>query len=361
MDFIIPTSKLSILIACILAVFITFHIVVDIKEIIHSKKLHRNLMVIATKHSAKTISVVIQLSKSPDTIIPLINHLYGHKYPGLEVIIINNSTSKNSNKLLIKYRRDNKIKQLKIINFKKDWKIRDYLRRYGTGKLAMILTDEMRLSKDFFTNASIESISNNKAIAVLPRQHTSLNRTIVSALMANVNNFRQLFQLSKMRTSVMPLRPGLIYNRKLILSNRKTTVILLPISQQLYVSNISNVSSIKNYLQQSVLDTSRTLKSRYGSLMSFFLAFIIILCFALLNSSEILFLAVFIIALYTLTILLMQFYFKGYSLTERTCLVLISPFNILAKIVIFFCVFVRLIILSTIKFRLFLKLRLLPN
>jgi len=138
MDFIIPTSKLSILIACILAVFITFHIVVDIKEIIHSKKLHRNLMVIATKHSAKTISVVIQLSKSPDTIIPLINHLYGHKYPGLEVIIINNSTSKNSNKLLIKYRRDNKIKQLKIINYKKDWKIRDYLRRYGTGKLAMI-------------------------------------------------------------------------------------------------------------------------------------------------------------------------------------------------------------------------------
>ena len=344
-DFIIPTSTLLIFIACLLIAYIVFQIAIDVKEIIHSKKLHSKLMGIARTQSLQTFSVVIELSKSAETILPLLSHLYEHKYSGLEIIvIIKHTAGKNSSKILARYRRQNKLNSLKIIHHKKGWNIQDYLRRYGSGKLTMILNSNMRLSPVFFINASIESLNNNNAIVALPRQHMVLNETVASALHTNANNLRQYIQLTKKQISIFPFRPGLIYNRKLIVAGCKIPAVLsLPISQQLNISNTANINSIKSYSKQAIANTTKILKSKYGIVSLVFVSSLAFTSIMLFKPDELLILLGLIIALYVLTIIVMQIRLKGYSLFNHINLILIAPFSLLFMVVIYVCSFINLI------------------
>jgi|GEM_PF-961334 len=344
-DFIISTSTLSILIAFLLITYIIFQIAIDVKEIIHSKKLHSKLMDIAKIQSLQTISVVIELTKSAETILPLLSHLSEHKYSKLEIIvIIKHTAGKKSGKILARYRRHNKLNCLKIINHKKGWKIQDYIRRYGSGKLSVVLNIDMRLSPGFFTNASIESINNDNAIIALPRQHMALNETIASALQTNADNLRQFIKLTKIQTSIFPLRSGLIYNNKLIVNDFKmTSVLLLPISQQLYISNTTNKNSMKNYFNKSITNTTEILKSKYGIISLLIITCLAITSIVLFEPDEILILLDLIIALYVLTIIVMQIRLKGYSLIEHINLVLIAPFSLLFMVLVYVCSLINLI------------------
>lgn len=346
MEFIIPTSIVSILVGCLLAFFVILQVIIDAREARQSRRLHREMIAIAKKHNEKTISIVVELAQNAETIIPLLDHLYGFKYDKLEVIVvIEPNADKNIRLLLNRYRRTNHVKRLRIVQHSRELKLRDVLRRYSSGELVMILNSDERLSHEFFEIASTEALNKEGALVVLPRRHIRLENTVASALQAQISVMRQLIRrLFRFKMSIWPLRTGVVYNRQSIIADsEQTDTANLFVSQRLYVSDFATTRTITGYIRQSIKNAALILQSWRGIISSIVIVGIVVLFSILLDLDEQLILIACIIGIYTFTSMMMQMRTKGYSLIDNINLVLIAPFSLVYILVIYICGFVRML------------------
>lgn len=151
MNFIIPTSITSIVIACLLFLFAVIQIAIDAIDIRRSRRLYKTLIAVAKSQNKQSFTVVVELTRQATTLLPLLDHLYQHNYSKLEVIVvIKHSAGKNARTVLERYRRANRIKGLKLVKHVRGLSNSDILRRYGSGSLAMMLGSDERLSIDSF-------------------------------------------------------------------------------------------------------------------------------------------------------------------------------------------------------------------
>ena len=320
-----------------------FQIIINIKEIRQSQNIYKRLIDIAKKSSEQSISVLIELKQNMKSVVDLLDHLYGYKYSKLEIIVVvDNDADENADAMIKSYRHTRHIKNLRLVHNRHNLKVEEILRRYGSGTLAMLLSTDNRLSKDFFSIASIESLYKDSAIVALPWHHICLNKTVTSALRVQRNIIRQFITIIfPINISLWPLRAGIVYNRqKIIDKSGQKDIIKVFSNQRLYVSDIFPPKMFSEYIRRSIKEASRL------STIAIFvgLAGFITVSFLFLKTNELIILAIFIIFIYMLTSLLLQMRLSGYSFIDNINLLLIAPFELIFLIVIYTCGFVKLII-----------------
>lgn len=176
-------SPVVVTAAIIAFICIILQLVIDARRLSHRNALYNMVIAKAKVQNAKSFSVVIELRRSADTLFPLLDHLSSHKYAKLEIVVVIKQTAgtKAQGKLAAYRRRTGS--NIRLIRHRKGMTTDSVVRRYATGKLALRLEPDDRLSKDFFTYASLQFISPALHIA-LPRQLVIIDSTLTSALEA---------------------------------------------------------------------------------------------------------------------------------------------------------------------------------
>lgn len=338
MEFIIPTSIVSIIAICLLAAFVAIQIVIDARDIRRSKQLYRKMIKVAKKHSKQSFTVLVELSRNAGTIIPLLDHLYAQQYSKLEVIVVAKHTAgKNARTLLAQYRRTHRIKGLKIVKHVRGLSLQDILRRFGSGRFAMTLSADERLSDNFFVTASLETLLSDTAVALLPRHHVRLATTITSALQAQFNTLKQLTaRVFGTKTIIAPLTAGVIYKRSYLITNNppQSTTVRLATNQLLYVSRSADVEKFSNYFVQSIKKTMGAFVSVVGIIASSCVIIAVAALIIFVDPHELWIVAIVVIALYIMTNLTMQIRTKGYSFVDRINLLLTIPIGLIYATII---------------------------
>jgi len=345
MEFFTSMSLLSLVIGCLLLIFIIPQIVIDIKEIRMSQTLRNELINIAKKQVQKSISVIIELSDGAEAIFPLLDHLFGHEYDKLEIIVfIKKSANKNAGALITNYRRINNITKLKIVRDSNGVTLADVLLHHCTGSLVLLLTPMERLSDNFFVEASVSALNTVNAIVALPRLHIRIENTIVSAIQAQKMIFRQLLsQLFPINMPLWPLRNGVIYDRKtIILNNNQPTSNRIFVNQRLYISDTARCKTIVSYIINAVKRASQRLRLGFAIGIFIFIIGSIVALAILLDIGELLIIFIVILLLYILTSVLMQIHLRGYSLIDHINLTLVTPFGFIIMLVSYLLGFFKL-------------------
>lgn len=336
MEFLIPTTPISIAITCLIVLFVIFQIYIDYREISKNNRLYRELLAIAKKTSERSFTVVIELYDNVNSILPLINHLYGHGYEKLEVVVVIKKTAnKNARVILNRYKKANDLKQFKIVSEVLNQGMEGVLRRNCTGVLALIMDKDDRLSKRFFELASVEALYAENHMIVVPRYHIRLNETITSALQAQTSVLYQLFfRLFRFKVPIWPLHTGIIYNRQAILIDEvRKDVVKTYVSQRLFISSPAK-KKMREYFASSINEVVRILGT-----VKRFIALMVLLAIAatgvfFIKPNDLNLLIGFFAMAYIFGCITMQLRLNGYSVIDRINLALITPFSLMFVITV---------------------------
>jgi len=323
MEFLIPTSIAAILVAVALAIFVTLQTLIDGIATSRSRKLYRHFVEAGKLHTAHTITAIITLSKKAESITPLLDHLLESGYEKLHVIVLMKHTAgKHAKTELESYRRKNKMKNLRLIQFQKGITNNDLSKRYTDGHIFIELLPESRLAPGFFETLSNEFLLTN-SVAIIPKQVRSLNATLTSAFASHSAAWKSLLSFLPGRLVSVPSNTPLVafrVNDEHALSSVQakkayTATVLLPAIDQIPTFIRSSITSIVNRLSA---------RKVFGIII-IITAFIVSL-FALPTVEDI------FIAIGVVTGLSMLLYIfnlsrvKGYSPSDRIALVLLTPF-----------------------------------
>src|SRR5690606_21154450 len=85
-----------------------------------SRRTHNLVMQFVVQKNTPKIAVVIELTKSVETLFPLLDHLRQHGYSKIEVVVIVKHTAGSKAQAKLNYyKRKNHFKNLKVIKHKK--------------------------------------------------------------------------------------------------------------------------------------------------------------------------------------------------------------------------------------------------
>lgn len=337
---------IPIIAAVFLAVFFILEVTVDEKEIRQMRNLQHRLMTIAKKQCEKSVGVIVEADKSAESTIEFIEHLLSFGYDKLKVIIIVNKTIDKAARLRIAdYLRINNLSDIRIVNRTKNTAVKNILSRNLSVQLVIILNENDRLSKNFFSEASIESFGSDVTNVVLPRHQISLSNTLASLFQAHFVILRQLkARMFGVRTVLSPLRSGVIYSREAILSDAfDQKPIRLNISPQMYLSKKIIVENMLDYLNYKIDKAVDSLKNWMGILTFFAVAGVFVASLIFLKPSDLLLAVLLVLFAYVLSSVFMQIRMKGYSFTDNINLFLIAPIGLLFEAAVYILGFVKLI------------------
>ncbi|MFZ3010146.1 MAG: glycosyltransferase [Candidatus Microsaccharimonas sp.] len=202
----IPAQLLLIIaVTVILLVTLIVTVVRDIKAIRTNRTIQRALLAAGKLRAQKKISVIITLGKRADSIVPLLDRLLEQHYKKLEVIIvIKHTAGKNARTQLNAYKKKNTL-ALRIVSYKAGMTIRDIAHRYASGALVMTLSVDTQLSRDLFTQVSIDAFV-SKADVIIPARYAQLDNTITRAILS--------FDSDRFAVGDTSETSGLIYKRQ---------------------------------------------------------------------------------------------------------------------------------------------------
>lgn len=338
---------ITILALIFLAAFIVMEIFVDEKEIGHIKDLQHRLMLIAKKQCEKTIGIIVELNNSAESMIKFIEHLKSFDYDKLKVVIVATKLTDKEVRLgIINYLKNNPLKDFRLINQTKGTVIGNVVRRNLSSQLVVILDDSDRLSKDFFTELSIEALKLDGENVLLPRHQIRLADTLASLFQAHFVILRQLkARLFGVRTVLSPIRSGVVYSRHAILSgDLDQKPIRLSVCTNIYISKKIVISNMLDYLNYKIDKAMNGLKSIYGILSFAVIAALMTFLIVYLKPSDLLITTAFVFSIYVLLGIFMQIRMKGYSLMDNINLILIAPMGLLFEILIYILGFLKLIL-----------------
>jgi hypothetical protein len=332
MELFIPHTPLAFVVITVLAFAATVKIVKDIKDVRASRRTHGLIMRYMTKKNVPKISIVVELRHVASTIFPLIDHLYQHNYPGLEVIVVVKQTAgKYAHAKLSYYRRKHQRKSLRIVKHSKGMDTSVVVRRFASSPFVMKLKPTDRLSEKFFNDLSLELLNNEVSIFV-PRTHVIVGKTLVSALYAV--NAMWKHTMSGLRSTVSmqdkTVEDGKIYRRRDLLKGSEL--------QSMYVSRVAvhraSVESWRVLLAQSSSRSLRLMQSK--KVRAFAIAGIAVSVGlgAYLWNQDVLLLAELILAIYLIAYTRLLLGLKGYSMLERLSLLLFAPFSVALIVIV---------------------------
>jgi hypothetical protein len=303
-SFVTPTSIVALF---IVVVTLLLRLFMDARDIQADAKIAQNLRNLGRKHAQQKVTVVVELGKRADSITPLLDHLFSSPYKKLEVIVlIKHTAGKNAKRQLELYRQHRQIKNLRLVSARAGISIKDVVRRYSTGKLVTTLTADQRLSKNFYTNISVDFVFSQPDV-VLPRRSVRLSRTVTSALQSQIVMWMQFVTRSPIATTQKML-PGIIYSRKALLATPRKSLVVTR-SRFGYISQPAN--------------TRHTVAQQLYLVLALIVAAVLSALIA--NTPEVLLLACIFMGAYLLTYIGSLSKIPHYSLLERLCLVLIAP------------------------------------
>ena len=315
-------SLTTILIGLIILAVVCMKIFFDIKETVSSRNLYRKLVAKGRKVNQRSASVIIELNQRAETIMPLIKHLYNQKYSKLEVIVIVKQTAgAKAQSRLVSFRRKHHLKNLRIIKHKKGLTVSAVVDKYASGAFIIQLLTGDRLSKNFFSNLSLDALDLDSAV-IIPRQQLRLSNNLSRALRVHINVWQNL--LSRLKPSDAPrkLASGIVYQKKSLTSDRNTKI-TTKTSNRLYVMRQLSVPQISHPWKE---------RSIFLTTTSVIVGLIVLLLLA--DASERVILIIFLAGLYVVTYSVFQLSLKGYSWLDKLSLVLLAPLGLLNSIFI---------------------------
>jgi hypothetical protein len=320
MEFTVPPQLLLVIAsAIILLTALGARVVRDASAISQAHRLNRQLIKVGRSRLKTGVSVVIELHKKADTIIPLLNHLHDQSYAKLEVIIILKHTAgKNARPVLTRYKQTHSGIRLRLVSHRVGMTQFEVIRRFATNPLVMTLFADQKLSPHFFSHISID-YALERPDYIIPKQYAALDNTIRSALVSHA-----VFLNSKSAAaSTSTLVSGIVYKRASLLRRPKTEHTRLSHSSY-------TVTSAKPYAARG-LSTPRITVSK---LMLIIAAILGLLYVALsLKLPDTLFLLGLIVAAYVFIYATSLIGLKAYSLIEKISLVLLSPLFMTYRII----------------------------
>lgn len=302
--------------AVLLGSFLLLQLVVDGRRSGRTMRVKRHLLVLARKQHAKSVSVVVELRRSATTILPFLDYLYEQDYAKLEVIVVVKQTAGSKARTTLEnYRRRNKQAKLRIIKHRKGMGPERIASTYASNELIMWLNGSEKLSKDFFTEASLEFVD-PKLMALQPRTHIALDNTLITA-------FRSLFSLwinyarilrGSLKLDAAPMA-GVVYRRQAV---KKEFVQTADYSSSVAVAGV----------YQPIKATTRHRLAELAVLAG--LAVAISAAYLFMPHDQFVFFLAISAGLYCLVCWLWIIGVAEYSVLSRINLVLVTPFSLLA-------------------------------
>lgn len=327
MEFITLASYQATIIAVvILATIVTLRIVRDSKYTAKSNQLHHALIDLGKKHAKKSFSVIIALDKKADSIIPLLNHLYAQNYPKLEVIIvIKHTAGKNARPVLLRYKRGHASLNLQLVKHVAKARPVDVIRQRAKNMLVMTMSEDERLSHDFFTSASLDFLSHKQNVIIL-KTYSRLNNSLTAAFTSHFGMHKNLRR--QLSTDTSTVLPGAIYRR---------TVFTRSTQENNHSTTASTLAYmvISNPLTSKVIQPT-TIKKIITSLLLTFLGIgIVTYIIITMRYEDQLLLTVLLILAYTISYAIGLVGIKAYSALDKTSLILLAPIFGVYQLLIF--------------------------
>jgi len=217
---------------------IAAQIVADARRAIASRRLYAQLFAQLRQQQAKPVTVIIELRRAAETILPLLDHLREQKYAKLTVIVmIRQTAGSRAQTKLATYRRTAVYSQLRLVKHRKGMTILSVVGRYAPRGLVMQLGAGDRVGRDFFQQVSFH-FADAQVGAVVPRAQTLLTTSLGSAFQAVIAVWLDLKKSLVTQPPVdSTIRPGVVYRTASFL-NKKLAASQAVYSQTAYVTHL---------------------------------------------------------------------------------------------------------------------------
>ena len=324
MELFIPHSPLAIAMIVIVTVLLVAKLIMDANEVRTNRRTFRLASEFIRTRNTPKISIIIELRKRAETLLPLLDHLYGHEYPNLEIVVIVKQTAgTKAQSQLSYYRRKLKRANLKVIKHTKGMESEVVIRRYTTGSFVAQIGADDRLPKGFFETAAMVLLDKQKDV-IAPRPHTVLDQTLLRALVAVTGVWTHAYKLLRPVSDDRSFVPGRLYRRKAFLNKSATHVVYAP---TLAVRHIDTSTTFVDFLKR-LQKTGQSIKNRTVGIIWSGIALLAIALLALLWSQDVILFIRFLVLSYSAAFTLILLSLKGYSPLQQLTLILFAPFSL---------------------------------
>lgn len=324
MEFIIPSSTITIVVALLLSAAVMWRVFLDVKDAGRSQKLHDTLLGIGKKQSLKPMTVIVELRETADSIVPLIDHLYSQHYSKLQVIVVVKHTAgKNAVPKLERYRRKYGLKGLRLIRHTRGLTTEQVVQRYATGTFVISLSKDERVSKDFFSILSFDSLLSTDKANITFRRYVALDSTILSSFRAMYHFWPQAMSGRTRSTS-----SSMACYRKYFINEPKTSK-TIQANPRANIRLLKAPATLLPYSRKLIESMSFKPWDHLLALIIFSVAVLTLVVLGLLYPHDIWVLAGVLFLLYTFISTGAYIRARAYSFIDIINLYLIQPFGLL--------------------------------
>lgn len=207
-------TPIGITLAVFLLVIAYIHTTTTMRALNDTKRVRDQLLQAAKQQARRSFTIVVTLTRRADTMWPLLDHLAGHGYKKLHVLVIVKPTAgSKALSTLRAYRRSMPSLKMTFVTYRKGMQPSDLVGRYATGDYILPLNADMRLSPDFFTQASYGLVQKPTALSV--RTYHQPQATLLSGF-SSIDMMWQavIRRLDSRPTSYTSLTDGIIMAKK---------------------------------------------------------------------------------------------------------------------------------------------------
>lgn len=328
MEFFIPTTLVGIISAVLIGILVIARILQDMREVRRSRNLMRRLVNIGKLTSMQKFSAIVELDRRPDSIIPLLDHIYEQNYKGLQIIVvIKHTAGKNAQVYLGKYRRSNKRTNLRLVKHTAGLTVSDVVRKYATGQMIIRLDPDHRLSPNFFADLSLDFVTNQNVV-IKPRLLNRPYKSIASGLKVHFTLWSQALGRHRMSlANASSVSSGFVYKKQQLAKQGQVVPVI--VSNRAYIMNQPNKIRLSSLVASSLPETTRLFRSTTFSLGLLAVIAGIVTVGVITSLRDAIILMIVMAALYFISALSIQLQTKGYSIWDHINLALLIPFGLL--------------------------------
>lgn len=340
---------IQIVLITLLTLFIISEIIFDFIEIRRTRKIQNKSLLVEKNKLEKSFGIVVELGKSYQSMIFFLDHINSFDYKKSKVLIIaNKNTNQNTVHKIYEYINKNKSKNIKIIYRKRTNNIVSIIRNNLFSKYVIFLRESDRLSKNFFNKFSIGLLDDNNTGFIYPLHQIYLSNNLTCLFQSHFNILSQLYhRIFGIITTLLPLRTGIIYDRKSIVDNLYNhNIVKVYLNYHIYISRKSKFDNFYDYINYEIDKSILFLRSKIGIIVLILSIVVMISLVAIVKYEDLLIIIIAIFSLYTLCSLFIQMRTKGYSIIDNINLFLITPIGLIFKILIYIFGLIKLILLS---------------
>jgi hypothetical protein len=189
----------------------------DLRSIRAARRIRQYVTTYVDEHYQPTVTVVIPLTRSAETIQPLLDHLYSYRYANFHVVVhIKHTAGKYAQSKLSAYRRRKQFKHLKLIKHTKGVTSNQFLRRHTAGDYVMYAAAHDLYSPNFFT-AGTKTLLDHNIDGVLPQRQVNITNTLLSAFQSLFVIFTHFSIHLGISQPPVTTQTGILYRRTAIL------------------------------------------------------------------------------------------------------------------------------------------------